>query len=793
MSQNDNHSNDETKVAKVLPFNKEDNDNSSNEQAENESNEDSKVTLAPREIDFFAPLIHSYSTLFSLYGKDVSTSAINFALGNNKPSPSACQRAAKQLGLTSRIVHKASINEIHSAVLPCILLLKNDQTCILMHKSDVLDEEEENKYNLGDKPRTPKFSPSQTGEEVEEFEVPHAQVIFSEHGNNPSSIPLSELEELYTGYAVFASLDPIADKYISSIVKLETKRWFWDVVIHYIPLYRQVILASIAINLLVLIGPLFFMNVYDRVVPNLAYETLWVLAAGVVVGYIFDFVLKTLRANFTDRANKNINTVVSTRLMQKILEMPLAERPSSSGALVNHMKEFESLQDFFSAVSLLTLIDLPFLLLFLLIVFIIGGPVVILPIVGIILLISLVAIIQYSARKFSVLTHQSDVEKNAHLVEMIGGIESIKMAVAENRMLQIWEKVVAYSAKIGGESRSITTIAVNVATFINQLVSVSLIIWGVYLIGQNQFTMGALIASNILIGRAMGSVLQVASLMTRYEQAKISLEVLNNLMALPSERLTSTNLIDFGDLEHNLEIQRATFTYKNMTSPTISDMSISIKKGEKVGIIGNMGSGKSTLSRLLCGLYTPDQGSVKFGGVDLRRLDMSELRTRISFLPQDPLLFHGTVRENIALGSLHIPDQLILRASWLAGVHDFIQESAEGYALQVEEKGQNLSGGQRQAIALARALLHDPDILILDEPTNNLDGITEARIKSRLKKSMADKTLIINMHKMSLLDMTERLIVIQSGKIIADGPTEKIYAWLKGNGPKDDGSSELVA
>ncbi len=785
MSQNENSPQEEQQVAKSVPLN--------TDGANQEANVDTKITLAPREIDFFAPLIHSYSTLFSLYGKDVSTNAINFALGNHLPSPASCQRAAKQLGLTSRIVHKPNIQDIHSAVLPAILLLKNEQTCILMHKSDILDEEEESKYNLGEKPRTPKFSPTNSGEKAQEFEAPTAQVIFPEHGNSPSSISIAELEELYTGYAIFASLDPIADKYISSIVKLENKRWFWDVVVHYIPLYRQVLLASIAINLLVLIGPLFFMNVYDRVVPNLAYETLWVLAAGVLVGYIFDFTLKTLRSNFTDRANKNINTVVSTRLMQKILEMPLEERPASSGALINHMKEFESLQDFFSSVSLLTLIDLPFLLLFLIIVFFIGGPVVILPILGIIILITLVAIIQYSARKFSVLTHQSDVEKNAHLVEMVGGIESIKMAVAESRMLQIWEKVIAYSAKIGSESKSVTTIAVNIATFVNQVVSVSLIIWGVYLIGKNEFTMGALIACNILIGRAMGSVMQVASLMTRYEQAKVSLEVLNKLMALPSERMTSSNLVDFGDLEHSIEISRVSFTYKNSTTPTFTDLSLTINKGEKVGIIGNMGSGKSTLSRLLCGLYSPEQGSVKFGGVDLKRLDMSELRTRVSFLPQDPLLFHGTVRENIALGSLHIPDQLIMRASWLAGVHDFIQETSSGYAMQVEEKGQNLSGGQRQAIALARALLHDPDVLILDEPTNNLDGITEARIKSRLKKVLDEKTLIINMHKMSLLDLTDRLIVLQSGKIIADGPTDKIMAWLKGQGPKDDSSNNMVA
>ncbi len=701
------------------------------------------IGLAPREVDFFPPLVQSFSALFSLYGRQVSSNAINFALGNSAPSPASCQRAAKQLGLNSRIVHKPEIRDILDTILPSILILQNQQSCILVEKNGNT-----------------------------------AQIIMPEHGSTVTTIEIDKLQEIYSGYAIFAALDPMADKRLHSIVKIQTKRWFWDVVWHYIPLYRQVIIATIAINLLVLVGPLFFMNVYDRVVPNLAYDTLWVLAVGVLVGYIFEFILKVLRSNFTDRANKNINTIVTTRLMQKIMEMRLEDRPDSSGALINHMKEFESLQDFFSAVSLLTVIDLPFMILFLFVVFFIGGNVVYLPIIAIIILICSILILQITIKKFSLLNHQSNVEKNAHLVEMITGMEAIKMAVAENRMLQIWEKVIAYSAEVSTNSKKTTTLAVNFATFISHIVSVTLIVWGVYLIGSHSLTMGGLIACNILIGRAMSFVMQLASLMTRYQQAKVSLQVLNHLMELPSERHTSSHLVEFGDLPHSLELTKVSFAYKGAHLPTIDDVSLTINPGEKVGIIGNMGSGKSTMARLLCGLYTPTAGAVKFGGVDLRRLDMSELRTRVSFLPQDPLLFHGTIRENIALGSVHIPDQLVVRAAWIAGVHEFVQHTPEGYAMQVGEKGQNLSGGQRQAVALARALLHDPDVIILDEPTSNIDGATEARIKSRLKKIIQNKTLIINMHRMSLLELTTRLIVLQDGKVVADGPTKEVYAWL---------------
>ncbi len=701
------------------------------------------IGLAPREVDFFSPLVQAYSVLFSLKGKQTSCNALNFALGNHVPSPAACQRAAKKLGLNSKIVHKQNLSEISNIVLPCILILKNQQACVIVKRENDVCE-----------------------------------VIFSENGLTPTEIPTEVLEEEYSGYCIFASLDPEADKRINSIVKIQSKKWFWDVVIHYLPLYRQVVFASIAINILALVGPLFFMNVYDRVVPNLAYDTLWVLAVGVMAGYVFEFILRVLRSNFTDRANKNINTIVTAKLMQKIMEMRLEDRPDSSGALINHIKEFESLQDFFSAVSLLTVIDFPFLLLFLFVVFFIGGPVVFIPIFAIIILITTILLMQYSIKKYSQLNYQSNVEKNAHLVEMVTGMEAIKMAVAENRMLQIWEKVVSYSAEIAANTKKATTIAVNLATFISHFVSLSLIVWGVYLIGDAKLTMGGLIACNILIGRSMSFVMQIASLMTRYQQAQVSLKVLNHLMDLPSERHSSTNLIDFSDLPHSLELTRVTFSYKNAHLPTIDEISLTIKPGEKVGIIGNMGSGKSTLARLLCGLYVPTQGAVKFGGVDLRRLDMSEFRTRVSFLPQEPLLFHGTLRENIALGSVHIPDQLVLRAAWISGVHEFVQHTPEGYAMQVGEKGQNLSGGQKQAVALARALLHDPDIIILDEPTSNIDGATEARIKARLKKVIGNKTLIINMHRMSLLDLTTRLIVLEDGKVVADGPTKEVYEML---------------
>ncbi|MGL4942869.1 MAG: type I secretion system permease/ATPase [Thermoguttaceae bacterium] len=713
--------------------------------------EQGDLSLAPHEVDFFAPLVRSFSAYFARMGMDVSCNAINFALGEHPPSPAACVRAVKTLGLNARIVNRARLSNISVEVLPCILLLQQQQSCVLIS------------YDVN---------------------ANTADVIFPEHSQDVTEVDLSVLATSYTGYAVFAAVTPLYDKRIRSAVEIDTKNWFWDVVWRYAPLYRQVILASIVINMMALVGTLFFMNVLDRVIPNLAYETLWVLGLGVITCYFFEFALRVLRTNFTDRANKNISTIIATRLMQKIMEMRMEDRPASSGALINHVREFDSINEFFSAASLLAVVDLPFMVLFLVIIYYIGGVLVILPLVSIAVLMTTIFAMQYSLKRATVVTQQCNVEKNAHLVEMVTGMEAIKMAVAENRMLQLWEKVIGYSATVGMNTKRINNLAVNLATLISHLMSAVLLIWGVYLIGQNQLSVGGLIGCNILIGRSLSCIMQIASLMTRYQQANVALQTLNQLMKTPGERQAASSLVEFSNLQPSIELTHVSYTYKGAHLAVIRDVNLMIRPGEKVGIVGNMGSGKSTLSRLMCGLYTPSEGSIKFGGVDLRRLDMAELRTRVSFLPQDPILFHGTVRENIALGSTHIPDQLVMRAAWIACADDFVSRNPSGYAMQVGERGQNLSGGQKQTVALARALLHDPDLLILDEPTNNIDAVTEGKIKARLLKAAEHKTLIVNLHRMSLLPLVQRLIVLHDGQVVADGPTQAVCKWLNENGGK---------
>lgn len=697
--------------------------------------------IAPGEVDFLPPLIQSLSTLFRLTGKRVSGTHLLAALGNNPPSPASCRRAAKSLGMELRMLHRANLEDISPVVLPCMLLLSRNRSAVL-----------------------------------EAFDGENVRVVLPEYGHESTAIPLASLSEEYTGYALFVTPDPEEDPQKASSIP-ELSRWFWDVVLHYKPMFRQVLIVSIVINMLALMGPLFFMNVYDRVVPNLAVDTLWVLGVGIIVGYVFECILRILRDTFTNNAGRNIDVVLGTRLMKHVLGIRMEDRPSSSGELLNNLREAETLREFFSASSILALVDLPFLLLFLFIVLMLGGVLVLVPLVAVFVLLVWVWLMQTAVKAQAARMHRSNVEKNAHMVEIVSGMEAIKMASAQSRMLHIWETVVGRSAANAATAKRITTTAVSSALLITHLVSVVTIIWGVYLIGENKLTTGGLIACNMLVGRAMSFVVQLATLMTRMQQARTAFRVLNELMALPPEDEHAPN-VEFGHLPHSLELEEVMFTYRGANLPTLSNLNLVIKPGEKVGVMGNMGSGKSTFLRLLAGLYQPSAGSVKFGGVDLRQLDLVELRTRMGFLPQEPLLFQGTVRDNIALGTPHVPDQLILRAAWISGVADFVRRHPAGYGLMAGERGQNLSGGQRQAVAMARALLHDPDILLLDEPTSNIDGLTEMYIRQRLKRVLGNKTLVVSMHRTSLLDLVDRLIVFRQGRIIADGPKQEVLKQL---------------
>ncbi|MCL1915159.1 MAG: type I secretion system permease/ATPase [Desulfovibrionaceae bacterium] len=700
--------------------------------------------LVPSQVDYMPLLLRSLSTLIRLKGKAVSPQFLMAGLAGATVTADACLRAAARCGFQAKIMHRPALADISPLTMPCILLLKGDKVCTLLR----LNEEE-------------------------------AELIWPEHGEEASRLPRASLEEQYAGFVVFGTLENRADARIEKLALTKKRGWFWDALIHFTPIYRHVAAASVIVNLIAVASPLFVMNVYDRVVPNNAIETLWVLALGITVAYIFDFILKNLRTHFVDVAGRNADVILSGALLDKVLTMRMDAKPESTGALVNNLREFESLREFFSSSSLLALVDLPFLFLFLGIIWLIGGPLVFLPILAMPVILGAGFILQFRVKRAAERGYKHNMQKNALLTEIVGGLETVKSNMAESRMQRLWEEVVHISAEASMDSHKEHSLAVSLSTTVTQIVTVAMVVWGVYLIGENRLTMGGLIGCNILLGRAMAPLLQMSALLTRLQNSLVSLAALNTIMALPSEDQNEQGSMDFGHLQPAFSLEEVSFTYPGAERRALEKISLKIQAGERVGVIGPMGSGKSTLGKLLLGLYQPEEGAVKLDGVDIRQLSTADVRGRVGVLPQDSVLFYGTVRDNITLGDPTVPDHLIVRAASLSGTLDFIRAHPSGFGAQVGEQGRNLSGGQRQAVALARALARDPEILLLDEPTSNMDIASEAVVQHRLQTIIKGKTLVLITHRMSMLKMVDRLVVVENSRVTHDGPRDEVLKSLQ--------------
>lgn len=659
-------------------------------------------------------------------------------------TPELFIRAARRAGFAARIV-KRELAAITPLTLPAVLLLENQQACILQ-------------------------------------ELDHAAgqaVIIQPDSGGAHTVTLEQLQQSYTGYAIFVRLEYRFTERVSRVLDQQEGHWFWGTLWRSARIYRDVLLASFLINLFVLANPLFVMNVYDRVVPNNALETLWVLAAGVFIVYLFDFGLKMLRAYFIEVAGKKTDIVLSAMLFEKVMALQYAAMPRSVGVFSNNLREFESIRNFLSSTTNSVLIDIPFAIIFLLVIALIGGPLVVIPAVGIPLILVYSLFVTGRLKKAIEKTFASSAQKNATLVECLTAMETVKTQRAASALQLRWEQAVGYIAKWGLQAKMLSASVVNFAGLVTQLASVSLVISGVYLIAERELSMGALIACVILSGRVLQPMAQVATLVTSYHQSKTALHTLNEIMALPDERDNDRQFVHRAQFNGQVDFKGVSFAYPGSQQTSLENVSFSLKPGDKVALIGRIGSGKSTIEKLLMGLYKPGKGSIRFDGIDINQIDPVDLRRNIGYVPQDILLFDGSVRDNIVMGSPQVDDQQLLRAAELAGVDQFVNRHALGFDLPVGERGAALSGGQRQAVAVARALIHSPNILILDEPTNSMDNTSEEYIRQRLQTYSQDKTLVLVTHKMSLLSLVERIIVIDSGHVIADGPKEVVLDALK--------------
>ncbi|MCB9991875.1 MAG: type I secretion system permease/ATPase [Rhodospirillales bacterium] len=690
------------------------------------------------------PLLESLVFLTGHYGRAKSAEAIRAGLAYDEKGmgPELFCEAADRLGLKSKIIAKKDLSQISTPVLPAVVILKKDQACVLLA-----------------------------------IKGKKASIYLPETGTS-KEIAFADLQKAYAGYVIY--VHPRAEFTDPEAPDLDhaDRHWFWGPVRENIGLYARVIVAAVLVNLFGVVGPLFIMNVYDRVIPNNAVETGWVLAIGALTAYGFDLIMRTLRGYFIDLAGRRIDVVVTRRIYDQLLNMKLAGRPASSGAFANMLRDFDSVRDFLTSATMTGLVDLPFSLFFLFIIFLIGGPIAFMLACLMIFVIGLGMMLQWPLKVMVRKSVHAAEAKHGLLVETINGLETIKAVSADGRMRARYGVHVGDSAANAQVSRFISALGVNIATTLQMSASIIIVLMGMYLVRDSEMTMGALIACVILGGRAISPIGQVANLVARYHQARSSLKTLNEIMSLPVERPPHKQFLHRPELSGKISFDKVDFCYPKTDRKVLEQISFTINAGEKVGLIGRIGSGKSTIARMILGLYDPDEGAIYADDTDYRQIDPADLRRNIAYIAQDVVLFRGTVRENIAVSCPQASEEEILEAAKKSGVHDFISRHPMGYDAPVGERGEGLSGGQRQAIAMARAMLLQPNIMVCDEPTNAMDVQAEAAFTRHIKEQVKDKTFVLITHRQHLLALVDRLILVDQGKIIADGPRDKVIAAL---------------
>lgn len=680
------------------------------------------------------------------YGRAKSAQALTTGLAYDEKdmSPALFREAAERIGLKTQIVKKKNLYGISESVLPAVLILEGEQACVLLAR---------NKKNAK---------------------------LFVPETNDTKDVAIESLEKDFSGFAIY--IHPRAEFTNPDTIDLEDtdRHWFWGIVRQNRKIYGLVLLGAVFINLFGLASPLFIMNVYDRVIPNNAIETGWALGLGALTIFVFDFIMRTLRSYLIDLSGRKIDVIAARRIYDQVLNMKIAGRPKSSGSFASMLSDFNAVREFFTSATITGLVDLPFTLFFLFIIYQLGGPIafVLLGLIFVVLVIGV--ILQMPLKALVRKASQSSEAKHGLLVETIHGLETVKAIGADGRFRARYGHYVGENAALGQGSRFVSGLGINFASFCQQIASILIVLTGMYMVQDGNLTVGALIACVLLGGRAISPIGQIASLMTKYHQAGGALKTLEKIMTKPVERPAHKQFLHRPDLKGKITFDKVSFSYPGVAREVLQGVSFQINAGEKVGVIGRIGSGKSTIAKLMMGLYDPSSGAILADDTDYQQIDPADLRRNMAYIAQDVVLFSGSVRDNISASVPHASEEAILEVAKLAGVHDFISKHPMGYDAPVGEHGNALSGGQRQSVALARAMLLQPKIIVCDEPTNAFDMQAEAAFKTYIEKEIGDKTFILITHKHNMLDMVDRLILLDQGKIIMDGPRDKVIEALQG-------------
>lgn len=598
------------------------------------------------------------------------------------------------------------------------------------------------------------------------------------------TVSKDEFERQYSGRIIEVL---VSDQSVHTTVfaaHKDPRKWFWRVIGEIKGQYLKVILASVIVNLLAVAAPLFTLNVYDRVLPNSAFSTLWVLAVGMALVLIFDLVFRALRGAIIDSTGRWADVKLASSIFEHVLHMKMSDKPLRSGEFANRLREFETVREFFSSATILAIIDILFIALFIFVIHTVGGPLAYIPAVAVVLVLLFGIIIQPLMMRNVRAVQEEAAEKHGVLIEAIHGLDTIKALNAEKVFLKRWQALVAKTARSTEKVRGFSLNMINFTMMVQQAVTVSLIIMGTYLFDAGTISMGGIIATVMLASRAIAPLGSVAGTLSRLQQSLISLKNLNDIMSTELENSEASYELSRKIENGSITFSSVSFAYPNTTAPALIDTSFRINSGERIGIIGKVGAGKSTLAQLIAGLYEPSDGSVSVDGINLSQIHTTDLRDALGYVQQDVVLFSGTVRDNIAFGRPFVSDEDIVRAAKISGAESFIDHHPLGYGMPVGEGGRFLSGGQRQFIALARAIIRDPAIYLLDEPTSAMDIASEKLFMTQLDMATEGKTLIISTHRQSLLSLVDKIMLVENGRLLAYGPKDQVLAFLQAKGLK---------
>ena len=699
------------------------------------------------------PLADSLLFLAAHHGRALSRDALlaGLPIVDDKLSVTLYERAAKRAGLECAPVKRALL-DIPALVLPAVIIMRDGTTRILL----AFDE----------------------GAEAVRLVNPSTK-------EPPQQQEIAALIPHYTGYAFLVRPAALNDPRVALTNTLAEAHWFWSVIRRFWPNYSHVAMAAFIVNTLALASPLFIMSVYDRVVPNGAIASLVALAIGMIIAITFDFILRTVRSRIIDMTGKKIDVVLAANIFEHVQSVKMAQRPPSVGILANQLRDFEAVREFFTSGTVVAATDLLFAVLFIAVLFMIAGPLAWIPLAILPIMLIVGLLIQIPLNRAMRRLQAESASRHGVLVEALSGMETVRAIGAEARMQTAWERSIAATARSSEDVHFWASMALTATGTAQQITTLAMVITGVFLILDGRITVGALVASTMLAARVLAPISSIATVVTRATQTLISLKAIDRIMRLERERPPGRAYVARRIDRGLVVFDKVSFRYPNSDCDALQNVSFKIAPGERVGIVGRVGSGKTTIGRLMTAFYEPQDGRILIDDVDIRQYDPADLRSGVGFVLQDTDLFYGKIRDNITLGRPAATDEEVLAAARLAGVESFIAGHPLGYDMIISEGGGGLSGGQKQAIGLARVLIRQSKVLFLDEPTAHFDVRSEAEFLERLKHlARDDLTIIVATHRPSLLALVDRVLLFDAGRLVADGPRDKVLAFIQTTGAK---------